>query len=123
VKTQTLLIIISGCLAIIAIAGLFINGIASERGNEKGVKLGKILGESMLIICSYIVFVSLNNTEKRFSVGFDTKRRFSEMHNLTQLDSTMLYMTGTTRRTYYLFWSKDSILHHSKEIEYDITDV
>lgn len=89
-KTQTLLIIIASCVAIIAFAGLIIYGIASEKGNEKGINIWKKLGETMVIIFSYIVFVGLNSTGKSYSDGFDQERRFSEMHNLPKLDSTMM---------------------------------
>ena len=122
-KTEIFLLIIAGCLTLIAFIGLIIYGLASEKGNERAINFGKKLGKSALILIAFIFFVALDRTGKSNTYYIMDEQEFSEKHNLPQLDSTMTFVLSSKKSSLYRSWSKDSILHFSKSIEYDLFDV
>lgn len=122
-KIQTLLVIISGCLALIAIISLFGYSISASESKEKVMNIWKKIGLTAFYILVYLILMLKYGTGKQDNYNIFIEQQFSSEHHLPQLDSTMFLKSGSSKRTYYVSWSKDSILHYSKNIEYDITDV
>ena len=122
-KIQTFLAIIAGCLAFIALVSLFSYSISAQSEKKKAMRFWNYLGRITAYLLLFILMMLRYSTGKEDYYSLYGEQKFSEKHSLPQLDSTMTYVSGSKFKTHYRSWSKDSVLHYSKSIEYDVFDV
>lgn len=117
-KTQTLLYFISAFLVIVTIASYLLANYVQNPG------LSKILNQvwkPSWILALLLFIVPMNGLHRNYQLS--SEQNFWEKYRIPQIDSTMIYNYSSKHEDTYYSYSKDSILHFSKRVIFDVTDI
>ncbi|KAF5049232.1 hypothetical protein DSECCO2_441840 [anaerobic digester metagenome] len=119
-KTELFLLLLFIFLIVIGIMGLFFY---AQSDKPKRKKTGKIILKITAVLILINSFLLTNGSGRKENYSVSSCQDFWSLHQLPQIDSTMSLIDYSSKRDFYLSWSKDSIKHHSKTVRYDIFDI
>lgn len=117
-KTQTLLYFISAFLVIVTIASYLL---ANYVQNHNLSKIINNVWKPSWILALFIFIVSMNGFHRNYQLS--AEQEFWAKYKIPQIDSTMIYNYSSKHEDTYYSYSKDSILHLSKRVIFDVTDI
>lgn len=118
-KTETFLIVSTVFFTIATIAGLILGAhYVNPPMNKKWVLLWRICW----IFAGTLFFLTQMNGKAR-EYSLSSEQDIWTKYHIPQIDSTMVYYHATKHSVSYMSYSKDSIVHFSKCVTYDIFDI
>ncbi len=116
-KFETLFWIIAGVLFFIGLICMMI--VLKKMGEApKAIKFGKWILTTIGVLLFWIFYIP---DRTNYHVDFDSSDW--EEYGVPQIDSLMFLSRWDNGEQRYSSWSKDSIRHYSKTIEYDMFDI
>jgi hypothetical protein len=117
-KTQTLLYFISAFLVIVTITSYLL---ANYVQNPNLRKILNHVWKPSWILALFIFIVPINGFHRNYQLS--AEQEFWARYKIPQIDSTMIYNYSSNHEDFYYSYSKDSILHFSKRVKFDVTDI
>lgn len=117
-KTQTLLYFISAFLVIVTIASYLL---ANYVQNSSVNKILNHVWKPSWILALFILIVPMNGFHRNYQLS--AEQEFWTKFKIPQIDSTMIYNYSSKQEDTYYSYSKDSIVHFSKRVIFDVTDI
>jgi len=117
-KTQTLLYFISAFLVILSIASYLL---ANYVQNPSLSKIMNHVWKPSWFLALFIFIVPMNRFHRNYELS--SEQKFWEKYKIPQIDSTMIYNYSSKHEDTYYSYSQDSILHFSKRVVFDATDI